>query len=446
MAISTLGVQTTAAPRITEAVLDKSCDEGDGPGDELLEWLFARKWCGQAELDHILREGCAPAGPVREAWEAFAAAIALPPGDEDLLKRGREIFVDWGPQIVVALCFGSLAGGYAAYRVSHLLVGASHLKDSARRRAFETTQFLFDVMGEGAMKPRPGSQPPGGPVIHTMQDGGMKPGQRGLESAQRVRLMHAGIRRLVRQRSGGGDWLGPNDAVYWRAAWGAPINQEHMMGTILLMSVHVVDCLKTQWVPLNPREEWAYVYTWLRVGRVMGVKEDLMPKDLEEARQLWSLIRERHYAWSEPNARLETALLDGMAPLFPHYFRRPGPRGYVCKLNGAEVADMVGIKRTHRDRFWFWWWWNAQRVLTWLEVRSKFLRRHLASAGTTFVRNLYTRGLDGQRTPFAVPTKLPSDWALEGQGFKPWVRQLPGYGYVSEHLPRPRWPRRGTGP
>jgi hypothetical protein len=222
-----------------------------------------------------------------------------------------------------------------------------------------------------------------------------------------------------------------NGEVHWNAKWGACINQEHMLGTILVMSVHVVDCLQKQWVKLSPEDQWAYVYTWLHVGRIMGVKEDLIPRDLQQAKDLWGLIRRRQYDYSEANVDLQQALVKAVAPLFPRYFGRSGPQGYVCKLNGPEVARNVGIRRTWRDRFSFAWWFGVQRVLTWLEVRSTFLRRHLASAATTLIRNLRHRHLAGGAR-FDVPTTLSGRWALEGQGFTPWARQIPA---ICGHLP-----------
>jgi hypothetical protein len=95
----------------------------------------------------------------------------LPPfASEDLILQGQRVFTKWGPQISAALFCASLPVGYSANRIVRILHATGRLETDALRRVFETAQLLFEVLDEG----------------------GLAPAGKGIRTAQRVRLMHAG--------------------------------------------------------------------------------------------------------------------------------------------------------------------------------------------------------------------------------------------------------------
>jgi hypothetical protein len=396
MTSSHLEAPEAAEDPLAESFLDSCRFEADRPADDLVAALLQGGSISSARafIAALVEGGAAPEGPVHDAWQDFVASERLDPIDLALVRRAEHLFKVWGAQITLALCFGSLAGGYAANRFSALLLGVSRLESDPARRVFETAQFGFDVLGPG----------------------GMEPGGRGEQAAQRVRLMHAAVRRLMREAhdaSPGEDWISPKGHVFWRTSWGVPINQEDMMGTIMTMSVHALECLKILGVRVSTEDRWAYVYAWLRVGRELGVQESLLPRDLGEAEALWALEQKRQLEQSPAGAELENVLLGALGALLPSRGLRFIPRALVWKLNGPEVARMVGLAplRAH-ERLGFGVWFGLERAMSWLEARNRLVRNKFGSAGTVMVQRLDRRELGGKRPVFAIPDSLAGDWAL----------------------------------
>ncbi|MBI5949868.1 MAG: DUF2236 domain-containing protein [Chloroflexi bacterium] len=394
--------------------LDSRREVPDPPADALIASVFEAD-PSATSLDlirELVRTGATSHPELQPRWQAFCDSEDIGPVDWDKVERAEAVFRRWGPQIVVSLCFGSLAGGYAATHIAHLLLGVSRLESDPKRRVFETAQLLFDVLGPG----------------------GLKPGGKGRETSERVRLMHAGVRHLLQQtpRSGPGqnEVRTPNGDLAWDLSWGVPINQELMAGTILTMSAQVLECLATQGVRLSPEDQWAYVYAWFVVGRLMGVQPELVPGSLDEARRFWRVTKERQFAESAAAAEIEQHLLDAMAGLVPLRTMRFIPRAMVIWLNGPEVARMVGLAplRWH-ERLRFAGWRLLERTVSWIEVRNRFVRRRLGSTGTKMVQRLDERELretaaDGRpaagqpREPFSIPAELAGEWALASAGTK----------------------------
>ena len=111
-------------------------------------------------------------------------------------------------------------------------------------------------------------------IFDAMSVGGLEPGGRGIRSVQKVRLMHAAVRCLI-QRSG-----------QWNAEWGAPINQEDLAGTLMTFSWTVVDAIEKLSVVVTPEEAEAYLHAWKVAGAVLGIRAELLPRDMSDAELL----------------------------------------------------------------------------------------------------------------------------------------------------------------
>ena len=96
----------------------------------------------------------------------------------------------------MSLACASLPACYAARRGVQLLSLTARLQSDPVRRIGETAQLTLDGMAPG----------------------GLVPGGRGVRDAQKVRLMHAAVRHLVR------------DSDVYDPEWGVPINQEDSRG------------------------------------------------------------------------------------------------------------------------------------------------------------------------------------------------------------------------
>ena len=115
-----------------------------------------------------------------------------------------------GPEAIANLLCYSLPFCYAARKGVQVLALTSRLYTNPTRRVVETAQIVVAV-------PRPG---------------GLAAGGTGVRTAQKVRLMLAGVRHQI------GSYPG------WNPEFGKPINQEDMAGTLLSFSWVIIDGLR----------------------------------------------------------------------------------------------------------------------------------------------------------------------------------------------------------
>ena len=175
------------------------------------------------------------------------------------------------------------------------------------RRVIEASQLVINVLKPGGMSlaPDPNALVPGTP-----------PGQ-GIQSTTEVRLMHAAIRHLIRSSSYG-----------WDRAWGQPINQEDLAGTLMTFSTIVLRGFEKLNVHLSSQQQDDFIRFWSHVRRMMGIHEDLLPQDYGQAKTLFASIARRQLRGSELGRSLMAALLGAYEKQIPVPF---SPRNQ-CKL------------------------------------------------------------------------------------------------------------------
>ena len=111
--------------------------------------------------------------------------------------------------------------------------------------------------------------------------------------------MHAQVRRLLQ---GSPRW----DS----GAWGTPINQLDMAGTVLLFSLVVVDGLRRFGFKFSAEEVSDVLHLWRTAGFLLGVREDLLSSTETEAREVWDLIRLTQGPPDADSAELAQALVE----------------------------------------------------------------------------------------------------------------------------------------
>ena len=140
------------------------------------------------------------------------------------MDRGAAFFAEWGVELGLGLFLSSLPLAYAAHDGVQVLALTSQLETNTKRRVLESAQFVLDVTTPG----------------------GLFPGSAPYDTVRLVRLMHAGVRNLVltdpRIAHTSDETVWPR----WDDGWGAPINQEHLLGAMISYSsslLHVLDNL-----------------------------------------------------------------------------------------------------------------------------------------------------------------------------------------------------------
>jgi hypothetical protein len=312
-----------------------------------------------------------PAGlpPLLTAY--FEQAATLPPwADPVRMERGNKLLGAYAPHVITCLMCYSLPICYACDKGVQVLYRSTRLTDDVFRRIGETAQFVVDAM----------------------QPYAFGPGGRGRRSAQKIRLLHTTIRHHVSRLDD------------WDPAFGVPINQEDLAGTLGSFSTAVILGLGKLGVRLTPEECEDYFHVWRVIGDMLGLVEPLNPDNFADGRDLLDLITTRQWSSSVAGTTLSDALLgfmqrplEGLEGLPPSLLRH---------LAGDECADILGVPPAD---------WTALGIelassLTWFvkemtnedHVQSK-LASHLGLSLLNAGLRLTNRG---ERYVWRVPTGL----------------------------------------
>ena len=175
---------------------------------------------------------------------------------------------------------------------------------------------------------------------------------RGFLSARKVRFLHASIRFMLlnpdklpsRPAAGTGqdDTRTLTDQFanlrqHWdHEAYGVPINQEQL-AMVLLTFGYMIPLGLERWGCRIPRpEKEAFLHLWKVIGHVMGIREDLMTDDWDEAKVLLDTILARQAGPSEFAPHLTSALMDFMRDYLPHL-----PAGLRQRLAAHPIIDQL---------------------------------------------------------------------------------------------------------
>jgi hypothetical protein len=382
---------------IDDCFLDACRREGDPDGDALVQLVFEAIERGGSQADgtpparrlwrSLLEHDAVPSelfpGPVR----AFLEAPLPPPVPAaEVLRRGEVLFAEHGPEILASLACYSLPAAYAASRGVRVLSQTGFLESHPTRRLVETTQMVVDVM-------RPGGLDPSGPGVRT---------------ARKVRLMHAAIRRLILARS---------EPAWDAVSLGMPINQEDLAGTLVTFAWLPLDALARIGVRIARADRDAWVETWGLVGRLLGVREELIPRDADEAAALTRTIQARQVRPELPNRdgrELTAALLEMLEAQIPVHALRFGPASLMRLFLPAAVADSLGVpRRPLADR--------AARaaarlagLASLLLGATRFERRFFRAFNLLFIEAMLRLERGGKRPGFDLPLSLRGRWQTSG--------------------------------
>ncbi|NKB89703.1 MAG: DUF2236 domain-containing protein [Acidobacteria bacterium] len=255
------------------------------------------------------------------------------PEKQQLIHEGGTVGLEFGLMVSTLLACASLPECYVMAKGVKVLAYTGRLDEHTRRRLLETAQFIMDIAHSGNVIPANSGDGDGAP-----------PGElpRGIQSALRVRLMHASIRYLI-QHGGkveGREKTSADVANQWVPTDGKPINQEDLVYTLMTFS----------WVPirvlrdfgLRPDQELAFLTRWNLVGHFMGVREDLLPATVDEAEALFEQIKTRQKGSTGPGRALTRHLLEYVRSVMP--FGCKGlPKILIHTYVGTETASILGV-------------------------------------------------------------------------------------------------------
>ena len=380
--------------RWTDALLDRMRELGDPVADIPVAAVLERD--GVDAVRAIMRSLVRVDQPVPEELPDEIQAylletLPLPEwADADRIKRGQQLFETWGIQIAICLFCASLPSSYAAANGVKALYLTARLDTDARRRVMETGQFLIDVLTVG----------------------GLGEHGKGRRTIQRVRLMHAAVRHLIKARNE----LTPG---MWHPDWGTPINQEDLAGTLLSFSYVVADPMRRLGVRVSAQDVDAYLHLWNVIGHLLGVRDELLVRDVADAAALVDTIGRRQFAASLEGQELTRALLDLLDELTPlHRFDETIPP-LIRHLIGEQTADLLAVPKSDlADDLG-----RLARIANWFFVhvlgrverdlpRYQLMSRIARPFGHDLLDALFKLERGGERPPFDIPDHLARDWDL----------------------------------
>jgi hypothetical protein len=260
---------------------------GDPPADDVAD-LFCRLPPGHGTkmLDRLLEHGIGAVPQPPRVLRDFYAAVADVPLwlDWDLLDLGSRTYMRCGfvGGIVLGCCALPLA--YRSASASKPLVFSREFYLRAVRRLSETNRFFFE----------------------TCKPGGLRRHRPGWQITVRVRLMHAQMRRLLRQ----------GKSRPWKEDhWGVPINQVDMAVASLLFSASQLGHLRRVGFHFSAAESEGVMHLWRYCGRLIGLAPELLCATEAEGQHLLRLLLGVYDAPDAGSVRLTRALMERAMPM-----------------------------------------------------------------------------------------------------------------------------------
>lgn len=336
-------------------------------------------------VERALREGARAVPDAPEPVRALLDHITRVPVwvDRESIERGGLAFRRAGALGGLVLGAGALPLSYTSPGGNKPLVFSGRLQEQAARRLAETSRFVQAVT----------------------LPGGLRPAAEGFLITVKVRLMHAGVRKLIRE-----------SGRFRADLWGEPINQHDMLGTLILFSVVVVEGLARLGYRMSPRESEDLVHLWRYVGHVIGVDAELLPGSYAEARRYGEMIQATQGPPDDDSRALVHALLHaGVEAASTPRGKRLGERraavgaGLIRHFLGDELADALRVPRspvTHVLPVV-----QAMVSATERARRLPFMRDLAVRVGDRYWDAAISQGLRGLSADFLPPERMSAPMA-----------------------------------
>jgi hypothetical protein len=312
-----------------DAFLDSLRRLGDPVADAAIARMMAEGQTGDVgSIFRMMRanDDVLPAG-APQAYKDFAAASPPMPPDLDFarLQRGGDAFYRNALPAVIAMLASSLPRGYAAPAIGEILSISRDLERHPYSRLMGVVQLLINISDGDAFQPQ----------------------GRARVTAQKLRLLHAGVRAIVSRYR-------PD----YRKTYGVPVNLEDMLATIMGFSYLVVDGVEKLGVPFTRQEAEDNYYLWRTFALMVGIHPPGLPYDwsyvpetLDDAAEFYASFARRH---DVPAARNPYGVLltQDNLQMMRHMIAAPmaligmrlAPRIWMAEMMTVEQQALVGVQ------------------------------------------------------------------------------------------------------
>ncbi len=245
--------------------------------------------------------------------------------DQNLANIGARFCMRSGTNALIILRDFSLMGGYDYAYLNKPLIFTGILKKGAVKRLKDTLEFWIGVTRENALKVN----------------------SEAYQLIVRTRLMHSYARLKIKSESL--DWNYEN--------WGEPINFWDMIATYTGFSLVLMQGLHKLGIQISHEEEKGVFHLWKYIGYLLGIPEEYLPENRQEAVKqlyLWSMVQDKG---DENSAELAKALLD--ENLENTIYKYPFQRKLLLKLHQSmnwylldkEINERLQIPEAHFTSF-----------------------------------------------------------------------------------------------
>ena len=314
--------------RWTDAYLDSLRRQGDAAADaEVRRMMQEHETETIASIFHKMRvnDEFRPADHFPDLLAFFEASERLPEDvDYARLQRGEAVFNRHLLAGALILLTKSLPEGYQAPNLAIILNMSGLLRTQTLKRLLGTLELVLNVT-------RPGEFRAGGKAIVT---------------AQKLRLLHAGVRHIVRMRM-----------PEYGERYGVAVNQEDLLGTIMGFSLLVILGMRTLQAGWTADEEEDFLYLWKVYAFMMGIhpggdsgRLDGLPANVDDALAFYEAYGRRHYVSADRNPEgvaLASANRRMLERMVPRVLRWLGmgvlPVVFMRRMMGAEACNRLGI-------------------------------------------------------------------------------------------------------
>jgi ER-bound oxygenase mpaB/B'/Rubber oxygenase, catalytic domain len=393
--------------RWTDAYLDSIRALSDERADRALQAVLARGPKDKAALRRLFgamdSNDDQPVSAVFEELREFFEQTRNLPSDVDLdrIRRGEAVFNRNAIDGAQALLCKSLPSGYQAPTLSIILNVSGNLVQHTYRRLLSTLQTVVNVS-----------------AMNGFQHGG-----RAVITAQKLRLMHAGVRHVASQHPELTSRPSPdgNGKDSFSQRYGIPINLEDMLATSVGFSLLVVRGWRILGNKLTAQEEEDYMYLWMTFARLMGIhppgepeSRAFIPENLADAEVFYRQYERRHYVSAEQNpdgvvlARADLAMLERklkkvIRPLLYRLGFGLLPRMRMQLLLGKATCRQLGLPIVRGHWFLSRLLLAVHPFLDAVEVRANQSGDRL---GLLLLQDLICWDNDNQRVEFMIPEDL----------------------------------------
>jgi hypothetical protein len=308
--------------------------------------------------------------------------------DWEQLDAGGAVVIRSGILGCFILALRSLPRMYSSPAGNKALALSGRVRHKAARRLGETGRFVY----------------------LTSQPGSLRRHAAGFKVTVRVRLMHAQIRRYLKQ------------SPRWKSQlWGEPISQSFMALTSLLLSVDALDAMETCGFRLCQDERAAVMHLWRYSGYLSGLAPEMIFGSESEARRMLELITAVDGPPDASSRLMTSSLMDVSQAVHigpPSWFRG-ACYGISEALIGRDLARQLCYPRTV---------WSHLLPAISLFVRgvslgrpwSRSLDRTIYSLGAAGWSRITGAALEGAEPNFTRPshlhTRLPGGNMPPGRG------------------------------